>query len=200
MCLLLSHITESISTVIPTSTTTWSVIVILECFLYSFQSLAFGHTDTMEQRHDNASFNPLLLQQLQQAQMTPLNNVPRMQSPFQQQGYNPPQGVNNMTWSSYATGPHYIQSAPAIRMTPGVIVTATPTFPTTPDTTMTTFHDQYGSSSQQRPFYGVWNHPTCRATLPPPSLQVSCDPKLTIYINLCVATGNRSSLIIISKC
>ena len=139
----------------------------------------------MEQCHNNAPFNPLLLQQLQQAQMTPLNNVLQMQSPFYQQGYSPLFGINNMIQSSY-TAPHCLQAAPAVRMTPGVTVMATSTFPTlqfprsrTVDTTVTTFHDQYGFSNQQRPFYGLWDHPTCGATLRPlPPLQVSCDPKV----------------------
>ena len=134
----------------------------------------------MEQRYNNVPFNPLLLQQPQQAQRTPLNNVPHMQLPFQPQVYNPPFGVNNMTWSSHATAPHCLQSTPAVRMTPSVTVIATPTFPTlqssqsrTLDTTVTTLYDQYGSSSQQRPFYGVWDYPTYGATLPPlQSLQV----------------------------
>ena len=41
-----------------------------------------GQTDTVEQHHNNVPFYPSLPQQ---AQMTPLNNVPYMQLPFQQQ-------------------------------------------------------------------------------------------------------------------
>ena len=97
----------------------------------------------------------------QQAQMTPF---PYMQLPYLQQFYNSPFGGNNMTWTSFATASHSLQSSAVVRMTPSVTVTVTSSFSTlhtsqsrAVDTPITTLHDQHGSSSQQepRPFIGT---------------------------------------------
>ena len=89
--------------------------------------------------------------------MTPF---PYMQLPYQQQVYNSPFGGNNMTWTSSVTASHSLQSSPVVRMTPSVTVTVTSSFSTlhtsqsrAVDTPITTLHDQYGSSSQQRSYY-----------------------------------------------
>ena len=132
-----------------------------------------GQTDTVEQHHNNV---PFYLPQLpQQAQMTPF---PYVQLPYP---YNSPFGGSDMTWTSSATASHSLLSSPAVRMTPSVTVTVTSSFSTlhtsqsrAVDTPITTFHDQYGSSSQQRPLYGICGYPT--GVLPPvPLPQVSCN-------------------------
>ena len=124
--------------------------------MYSFHSLVIGHTDTVELHHNNVPFYPPQLPQ--QAQMTPF---PYMQLPYPQQFYNSPFGVNNMTWTSFATA---LQSSSVVRMTPSVTVAVTSLFSTlhtsqsrAVDTPITTLYDQYGSSSQQepRPFIGT---------------------------------------------
>ena len=129
-----------------------------------------GQTDTVEQHHNNVPFYPSLFQLPQQAQMPPLNNVPHMQLPFQQQVFNSPFGDNNMTWASFVTAS---QCSSVVRMTPSVIVTVTSSIFTLQtsqsravDTPITTLHDQYGSS-QQRPLYGMCGYPT--GVLPLPS-------------------------------
>ena len=142
-----------------------------------------GQTDTVEQHHNNVPFHPSLFQLPQQAQMTPLNNVPYMQLPFQQQVYNSSFGGNNMTWASSVTASPSLQCSSVVRMTPSVTVTVTSSFSTLQtsqsravDTPITTLHDQYCSSSQQRPLYGMCGYPT--GVLPPtpaPLPQVSCD-------------------------
>ena len=133
-----------------------------------------GRTDTVEQHHNNVPFYPL-----QQAQMTPF---PYMQLPYPQQVYNSPFGGSDMTWTSSVTASHSLQSSPVVRMTPSVTVTDTSSFSTlhtsqsrAVDIPITTLHDQYGSSSQQRPLYGMCGYPTGvlpSVPLPPP--QVSC--------------------------
>ena len=142
-----------------------------------------GQTDTVVQHHNNVPFYPSLPQQ---AQMTPLNNVPYMQLPFQQQVYNSLFGGNNMTWASSVTASRSLQCSSVVRMTPSVTVTVTSSFSTLQtsqsravDTPITTLHDQYGSFSQQRPLYGMCGYPT--GVLPPAPLslpQVSCDHML----------------------
>ena len=143
----------------------------------------------MEQHYNS---NPLPLQQLQQTQMTPLNNIPHMHSPFLQQVYNSP--FNNMTWTSFVAASHSSQSSLTVTMTPSTANIVTSSFSTlqpsqsrTLDTTVTTLHDQYGSSSQHRPLHDMCDYPMYGATLPPlpPPLQVLvlCIPKLTIYTN-----------------
>ena len=125
----------------------------------------------MEQHHNNVPFYPP-----QQAQMTPF---PYMQLPYPQQVYNSPFGGSDMTWTSSVTASHSLQSSPVVRMTPSVTVTDTSSFSTLHtsqsrgvDTPITTLHDQYGSSSQQRPLYGMCGYPT--SVLPPvPLPQVS---------------------------
>ena len=144
-----------------------------------------GQTDTVEQHHNNVPLYPPQLPQ--QAQMTPF---PYMQLPYPQQVYNSPFGGNNVTWTSSVTASHSLQSSPVVRMTPSVTVTVTSSFCTlytsqsrAVDTPITTLHDQYGSSSQQRPLYGMCGYPT--GVLPPvpvPLPQVSCDP----YVYYCV--------------
>ena len=152
------------------------------CYIYSFYSLVSGQTDTMEQHHNNVPFYPPQLPQ--QVQMTPF---PYMQLPYPQQVYNSPFGSNDITWTSFVTSS---QPSPVVRMIPSVTVTVTSSFSTlrtsqsrAVDTPITTLHDQYGSSSQQRPLYGMCGYPT--SVLPPvplPPPQVSCDP----YIYCCV--------------
>ena len=142
-----------------------------------------GQTDTVEQHHNNVPFYPSLFQLPQQAQMTPLNYVPYMQLPFQPQVYNSSFGGNNMTWTSSVTDSHFLQSSLFVRMAPSVAITVTSSFSTLQtsqsravDTPVTILHDQYGSSSQQRPLYGMCGYPT--SVLPPAPLplpQVSCD-------------------------
>ena len=137
-------------------------------------------TDAVEQHHNNVPFYPSLPQQ---AQMTLLNNVPYTQLPFKQQVYNFPFGGNNMTWTSSVTVSDSLESSSVVRMTPSVTVTVTSSFSTLQtsqsravDTPITTLHDLYGSSSQQRPLYGMYGYPT--GVLPPAPLplpQVSCD-------------------------
>ena len=133
-----------------------------------------GQIDTVEQHHNNV---PFYLPQLpQQAQMT---LFPYIQLPYPQQFYNSPFG-SDMTWA-YVTASHSLQSCPVVRMTPSVTVTVTSSFSTlhtsqsrAVDTPITTLHDQCGSSSQQRPFYGMCDYPT--GVLPPvPLPQVSCN-------------------------
>ena len=151
--------------------------------MYSFSSLVIGETDTVEQHHNNVPLYPPLFQLPQQAQMTPF---PYMQSPYQQQVYNSPFGGNNVTWTSSVTASQSLPSSSVVRMTPSVAVTVTSSFCTlytsqsrAVDTPITTLHDQYGSSSQQRPLYGTCDYPT--GVLPPvPVPQVSCDPYVTI--------------------
>ena len=101
------------------------------------------------------------------------NNVPYMQLPFQQQVYNSPFVGNNMTWASSVTASHSLQSSSVVRMTPSVTVTVTSSFSTLQtsqsralDTPVTTLHDQYGSSSQQRSLYGMCGYPTGILPLP----------------------------------
>ena len=145
----------------------------------------------MEQHYNS---NPLPLQQVQQTQMTPLNNILHMQSPFLQQVYNSP--FNNMTWTS-SVAAYSSQSSLTVTMTPSTINIVTSTFATlqssqsrTLNTELTTLHDQYGSfmASQHRPLHDMCSdYPMYGTTLPPlpPSLQVLvlCIPKFTIYIN-----------------
>ena len=137
----------------------------------------------MEQHHNNIPFYPSLPQQ---AQMIPLNNVLYMQLPFQQQVYSSSFGGNNMTWTSSVTVSDSLQSSSVVRMTPSVTVTVTSSFSTLQtsqsravDTPITTLHNQYGSSGQQRTLYGMCDYPT--GVLPPAPLplpQVSCDHML----------------------
>ena len=136
----------------------------------------------MEQHHNNVPFYPSTFQLPQQAQMTPLNNIPHMRLPFQQQVYNSPFSGNNMTWTSSVTASHSLQRSSVVRMTPSVTVTVTSSFSTLQtsqsravDTPITTLHDQYGSSSQQRPLYDMYDYPTGVLPPPPPPPQVSCD-------------------------
>ena len=144
-----------------------------------------GQTDTVEQHHNNVLLYPPQLPQ--QAQMTPF---PYMQLPYQQQVYNSPFGGNNVTWTSSITASHSLQSSSVVRMTPSVTVTVTSLFSTlytsqsrAVDTPITTLHDQYGSSSQQRPLYGTCDYPT--GVLPPvPLPQVSCYPYVTIVYTI----------------
>ena len=119
--------------------------------------------------------------------MTPLNFVPQMQSPFPQQVYNSPFGGSNMTWTSYGSASHSLQCSSTVRMTPSTTVTVTPSFstlqssqPRAIDSPVSTLHDQYGCSSQQRALYGMCDYPTGGAPLlpPPPPLQVSHDHTL----------------------
>ena len=135
----------------------------------------------MEQHHNNVPSHPSLFQRPQQTQMTPLNI--HMQLPFQQQFYNSPFGISNAMGTPSVTASS-LQSTPADRVTPSVSVTVAPPFSTLHTsqsravrTPVATLHDQYGSSSQQRPLYGMCDHPTDGALLlpPAPSLQVSCD-------------------------
>ena len=133
-------------------------------------------TDTMAQHHNNVPFYPP-----HQAQMIPF---PYTQFPYPQQVCNSPFGGSDMTWTSSVTASHSLQSSPIVRMTPSVTVTVTSSFSTlhtsqsrAVDTPITTLHDQYGSSSQQRPLYDMCGYPT--GVLPPvplPPPQVSCDP------------------------
>ena len=144
-----------------------------------------GQTDIVEQHQNNVPFHPSLFQLPQQAQMTPLNYVPHMQLPFQQQVYNSPFG-GNMTRPSPVTASDSLQCSSVVRMTPSVTVNVTSSFSTLQtsqsravDTPVTTLHDQYGSFSQQRPPYGMCGYPT--GILPPAPLplpQVSCDHML----------------------
>ena len=135
-----------------------------------------GQTDTVEQYHNNVPFYPVQLPQ--QAQMTPF---PYMQLSYPQQVYNFPFGGNNMIRTSTITSSHSLQSSPVVRMTPSVTVTVTSSFSTlhtsqsrAVDTPITTLHDQYGSSSQQRPLYGMCGYPTGvlpSVPLPPPQVK-----------------------------
>ena len=131
-----------------------------------------GQTDTVEQHHNNVPFYPPLLQLPQQAQMTPF---PHMQLPYQQQFYNFPFGGNNMTWTSSANASH---SSPVVTSSFSTLQTSQSR---AVDTPITTLHDQYGSSNQQRPLYGMCCYPT--GVLPPvplPLPQVSCDHIITV--------------------
>ena len=152
-----------------------------------------GQTVTMEQDHNNVHFHPSLPQQ---AQMPPLNILPNMQSPFQQQVHNSQFGGSSMTWSSYGNVSHCLQSSSAVRMTPSVTVTPTPSFPILQtsqpravDTPISRLHDQYDSSSQQRPVYGMCDHPTGQVPLLPPSLP-SVPPPLQVSILYIFINGN----------
>ena len=135
---------------------------------------------------------------LQQTQMTTLHNISNIQLPFQPPIYNSP--CNNMTWTSSIAASHSLQSSLIVTMTPNTANIITSSFPSllslqsrTLDTTVTIFHDQYGSPSQHRPLHDMCDYPMYGATLPPLlplSLQVSCDLKLTMYTNH-VSTMNR---------
>ena len=77
-----------------------------------------------------------------------------------------------MTWKSSVISSHSLQPSSVVRMTPSVTVTVTSSFSTlhasqsrAVDTPITILHDQYGSSSQQRPLYGICDYPT--GVLPP---------------------------------
>ena len=146
--------------------------------MYCISFLVIGQTDTVE-HHNNVPLHPSIFQLPQQAQMTPSNYVPHMQSPFQQHVYNSPFGGSNMTWSSYGTASNSLQSASAVRMAPSATVTVTPSSstlqtsqPTAVDIPINTLHDQYEPYSQQRPLYGMCGYPTGGAPLLPPPLQV----------------------------
>ena len=89
--------------------------------------------------------------------IAPSNTTPHLQLPSQEQVCDSLSGYNNVPWASFNS----LQSPPAIRLIPNTNITAT-SFPTlqssqsrTLDTTVTTLHDQYGSSSQQRPLHDM---------------------------------------------
>ena len=136
----------------------------------------------MEQHHNNVPSHPSLFQQPQQTQMALLNIRPHTQLPCQQQVYDSPFASSNPMWIPSVTA-SYLQSTSAVRMTPSVIAPSLHTTqPRAVGTPVATLHDQYGSSSQQRPLYGMCDHPTGGAPLLPPAppLQVSCDQSLLI--------------------
>ena len=128
----------------------------------------------MEQQYSSFSFNSSF-QPLQQTQMIPLDSVPHMQLPVQQQNYN--SSFNNMTWTSSVAASHLLQSSSVVRMVPNMTVIITSSLqssqPRTLDTTVTTLNDQYGLSSQQRPPHDMCDHPTCGAISSPPPQQVA---------------------------
>ena len=99
-----------------------------------------------------------------------------MQLPFQQQIYNP--SFDNMTWTSSVAVSLSSQSSSAVGMVASVTVTITSSLQSSQSrtlaTTVTTLHDQNGSSGQQRPLHNMFDHPTCGATLSSPAPQQVC--------------------------
>ena len=130
----------------------------------------------MEQHYSRFSSFSSSFQPLQQAQVMPLNNLPHMQLPFQQQIYNPP--FNNMTWTSSVVASHSSQFLSAVGMVPSMTVTITSSLQSSQSrtiaTTVTILHDQNGSSGQQRPLHDMFDHPARGATLSSPPPQQVC--------------------------
>ena len=124
-----------------------------------------GQTDTVAQHHNNVPFYPPQLPQ--QAQMTPFHY---MQLPYQ---HNLPFGDNNITWTSSAIASHCLQSSPVVTSSFSTLHTSQSR---AVDTPITTLHDQYGSSSQQRPLYDMCGYPT--GVLPPIPLPL---PQVSYY-------------------